>query len=122
MLFNSRQLGQIGEDLAVKTLRRKGYAILHRNFRTRSGEIDIIAEYDDVIIFIEVKSRRSTFLQTPLEAITYKKRKQISRVAQEYLSRKGNVDCGARFDVVAVNLYSSSKPVIEHIEGAFDYC
>ena len=111
--------GKKGEDLATEYLRRKGYGIIQRNYRARYGEIDIIAKYKSVLIFIEVKTRRGNFLETPLAAVTKKKRIQISKVAQEYLSKKKCFDCDARFDVIAIS-FQQEHPEIEHIENAFD--
>lgn len=113
--------GKKGEDLATEYLRKKGYAIIQRNYRVRYGEIDIIAKYNSVLIFIEVKTRRGTFLETPLAAVTKKKRIQISKAAQEYLSKKKAFDCDARFDVIAIS-FVDKRPGIEHIENAFDLC
>lgn len=115
-----RNLGTSGEELATTFLRRKGYDILAQNFRTRSGEIDIIAFTQNTIVFIEVKTTKSGFLNSPLDAITHRKQRQISKVALEYLGRKDLFDHDARFDVIAVTVRSWRKTRIEHIENAFD--
>lgn len=113
-------LGKKGEDLAVQFLEKKGYTIICRNYRTKLGEIDIIAKKDNVIVFIEVKTRQSKFLESPLVAVTAGKQKQISRVALQYLSESDDFDSEARFDVVAVDLSSKNKPQYDHIENGFE--
>ena len=113
--------GKTGEDLAAKYLRKKGYSIILRNYRTKCGEIDIIAKHKNVLIFIEVKTRKGVFLDTPLAAVTKRKTIQISKVAQEYLSKENKFDTEARFDVIAV-CYNNDQTDIEHIENAFELC
>lgn len=113
-------LGSSGEQLAKKYLRKKGYRILEQNFRTRSGEIDIIARIGETLVFTEVKTRKSGFLESPLSAVTPKKQHQISKVALEYLSSNDLFEMDARFDVIAVEVRTLRSPLIEHIENAFD--
>lgn len=120
--FKRIKTGQSGEDLAAKYLRNKGYKIIQRNYRTKSGEIDLIAKYKNVLIFTEVKTRKSNFLETPLAAVTNKKMIQISKVAQEYLCKNNKFDCEARFDVISISFIRAGSPNIEHIENAFDLC
>lgn len=113
-------LGKTGEQIAASFLRKKGYRILQSNYRTSRGEIDIVAGKKDVLIFVEVKTRNSNFLDSPLAAVTVKKQRQISMVAQEYLSSKSLFDMEARFDVIAIQLKDPGSPHIEHIVNAFD--
>lgn len=120
MSHNRRILGQSGESAAVDFLRRQGYTILETNFTTKSGEIDIVAAIDDILVFTEVKTRKSTFLASPLSAVTSKKQRQISKVALGYLKLHKLFDNDARFDVIAIQLQRSGPPRIEHIENAFD--
>lgn len=114
------QLGNTGELLAAEYLRNQGYAIIHRNYRTRKGEIDIIAKLDNTTIFIEVKTRSTAIFGSPLCAVTPKKQSQISRVALEYLCRENAVDSSARFDVVSVLISKNKNVQIEHIPNAFE--
>lgn len=93
---------------------------MEMNYRTGRGEIDIIARIGDVLVFAEVKSRKSDFLDSPLAAVTFKKQRQISMVAQEYLNSNNLFDSEARFDVIAIELKDRRHPYIEHIENAFD--
>ena len=113
-------LGKSGERMASRFLRKKGYRILEENYRTSRGEIDIIASKGQTVVFTEVKTRKSDFLESPLVAVTLKKQRQISMVAQEYLSSKDLFDSDARFDVIAIELKDGTRPHIEHIENAFD--
>jgi len=111
--------GAQGEEIAGRYLLKKKYKILERNYRCRYGEIDIIARQKKVLVFVEVKTRRSYAFGSPLEAVSLKKQRAISAVAQKYLQHAGLSSSAARFDVIAVHLNSSS-PEIEHIENAFE--
>ena len=82
-------LGALGERLACHELRRRGYAILARSFRTRHGEIDIVARDGDVLVFVEVKTRASRRYGTALEAVTAGKQRRIAAMARSYLARAG---------------------------------
>ena len=114
------KLGQIGEEAAVAFLKRQGYHILERNFRNKLGEIDIIAKDDDMICFVEVKTRKSEAFGSPFESVTATKQRKIIHVALSYLKAKGREESKARFDVVAVFLEEGSPERIEIIKNAFD--
>ncbi len=112
--MNNRQLGQIGEDTAAEILRNKGYRILHRNYRCKHGEVDIIAAKGNLICFIEVKTRSSRDYGRPCEAVDNTKQQHIKRAASCYLREmngKGYVPAKISFDVMEI--------VAEHIKGAF---
>ena len=111
--------GSRGEELAAGFLRRKKYTIVQRNYRCCHGEIDIIARRKKILVFIEVKTRRSYAFGSPLEAVSLKKQHAISAVAQEYLQKTRQTSSPARFDVIAVHL-NSDDAQIEHIENAFE--
>lgn len=115
----TRAIGLLGEDLAVDFLRRRGYKILARNFRTRFAEIDLIARHRGTLVFVEVKSRRSPAYGHPKEAITPAKQRRISMAALAYLKQERALDRPARFDVVTVQL-KDGKPSIEVIANAFE--
>jgi len=118
---DSRQsLGKKGETLASNFLKENGYTILTRNYRRRSGEIDIIAMEGDYLVFIEVKTRTGTSHGHPLEAITLRKQRQISKVAQCYLAEKNLFDTAARFDVVSIVMSRNNQAQVEIITNAFD--
>jgi putative endonuclease len=111
--------GVQGEEIAARYLLSKKYAIVQRNYRCRYGEIDIIARKKNVLIFVEVKTRRNYAFGSPLEAVSLKKQRSISSVAQHYIQHEQLSGSAARFDVIAV-LLNSSCPEIEHIENAFE--
>lgn len=113
-----RQLGQAGEDLAVAALKKQGYKILERNYRTPRGEIDLIARQRGVLVFVEVKTRRSAAFGEPQEAVSPAKQARLTRLAGYYLNQKGLGQVKARFDVVAITLRENG-PQIEIIPGAF---
>lgn len=116
-MAESHELGQTGEDKAAGYLQDKGYKILRRNWKTGKHEIDIIAGYNEYIVFIEVKTRSQNYLVNPSEAVTREKQKSILFAADTYLKRN-NIDKESRFDIITVikkgNIYQ-----IEHIEDAF---
>lgn len=120
MTANRTQFGKGGEDLAVSHLKRKGYKIIDRNFRTPRGEIDIVARHRDTLVFVEVKTRRSLKFGNPKGAITPAKRRKISLVALEYLLKtRGTTRIKARFDVVTIQ-QTADRPMVEVIANAFE--
>ena len=114
-----RHVGESGEALAVKFLKKGGYKIIEQNYRCRLGEIDIIARDGEVLTFIEVKARRTGGFGGPKWAVTPKKQRHISMVALEYLKKTKQMEERARFDVVAIRLLPDG-PDVEIIKNAFD--
>jgi putative endonuclease len=113
-----RLLGDRGEREAARWLRRQGYRILVRGYRTPRGEIDLIARDGDTIVFIEVKTRRQG---EPAEAVTLEKQQRLSLAAIQFLKQHRLLDERARFDVVALVWPSADRPpVVEHIRNAFE--
>jgi putative endonuclease len=112
-------IGAIGELLAIKALKKKGYKIIERNYRSKFGEIDIVAQEGRTLAFVEVKTRRTARFGGPKTAVTPGKQRKISMVALEYLKKTGQVNEKARFDVVAVRLLPG-RPEIEIIRNAFE--
>jgi putative endonuclease len=112
-------LGKHGEDLACRELERRGYAIVARRFRVRSGEIDIVSRDGAVLVFVEVKTRTGRRFGWAAEAVTGAKQRRIAQLAHEYLLRHRLSDCPCRFDVVSVDV-GASPPAVEIIQGAFD--
>ena len=98
-----QSLGTLGESLACEALSRRGYAILARRYRTRFGEIDIIAEQAGVLVFVEVKARRSAACGRAVEAVSPAKRRRIGAMALDYLAWTGRLEAPCRFDVVAID-------------------
>jgi putative endonuclease len=113
------QLGRTGEDLACEELRRIGYAILERRFRTRYGEIDVIARDGNALVFVEVKLRDGTSFGLPKEAVNRMKQRRMALVALAYLAQRRIRPCSCRFDVVSV-LMGDNTPRVDVIRGAFD--
>ncbi|MGW8193620.1 MAG: YraN family protein [Desulforhopalus sp.] len=121
-MYHSRQhLGRRGEDLACRYLQYNGYTIIARNYRTKLGEIDIVARDGETLVFIEVKTRSGKTYGPPAASVTTNKQRQISRVALNYLSAHKLTDSPARFDVVSVLIFGTT-PQIELITDAFDLC
>lgn len=118
---NSKQiLGQEGEKTAEKYLRKKGYRLVERNYRCPAGELDLIALDRRVIVFIEVKTRSDESFGSPLESVHRQKQKRMIRAALFFLSQHRLHDREARFDVIGIS-FSGGKPLIEHIQNAFDF-
>jgi len=117
---NTRKtLGERGEALAVRYLRKKGYKILERNYRCRWGEIDLVASDKGSLVFIEIKTRASTDFGQPQEAVGFSKQKKLILSAKAYMvERHVDEETNARFDVVAVHL-GQSDPWIDVIKDAF---
>jgi putative endonuclease len=112
--------GRKGETIAAAFLKNTGYQIVGTNYRCPLGEIDIIARDQDELVFIEVKTRKSTALGYPEQAVDVTKQKKMSRLALWYLEHNNMHDAKARFDVVAVTM-SQSEPEIRLIKNAFDF-
>lgn len=106
--------------MAVNYLTERGYTILHRNYRRKFGEIDIIAQDGPTLVFAEVKTRSSDAFGSPASAVTSRKQKQISRAALDYLAQKKLFDHDARFDVLAVVTGDGNNIYIDHIPNAFE--
>jgi putative endonuclease len=119
MLNRKQKFGEKGESIAARYLKKNGYKILEKNYRTKLGEIDIIAKDRDTIVFVEVKSRRTWRFGNPKWAVTPKKQRKISMVALYYLKTTDRRRAKARFDVVAV-ISTGGKPQIEIIKNAFE--
>jgi putative endonuclease len=114
-----QSLGILGEDLACAELLRRGYSILARRYRTRFGEIDIISERDNVVVFVEVKARRTGRFGTAAESIPMWKRRRIGAMALDYLAWTGRLTRRCRFDVVAIDGVGTPAMTVQVIEDAF---
>jgi len=117
--LNTKALGRWGEERATEYLSHKGLSVLERNYHCPLGEIDIIAQQDDVLIFIEVKTRRSMCFGLPAEAVTFKKQMRYFKIAQYYMKENGIKDINCRFDVVEVILNRDGSCQFNHIINAF---
>ncbi|ULO09638.1 YraN family protein [Paenibacillus sp. 19GGS1-52] len=119
--YNRKQKGATAEEAAVQYLVSRGYSILERNWRCRSGELDIIAENKGILFFVEVRSRSGTLLQgTPEESVNARKIHQVRSTAQVYLHMKGYEESMISFDVITVILNEDlSIASLGHIREAF---
>ncbi|HZD37826.1 MAG TPA: YraN family protein [Actinomycetes bacterium] len=113
------QLGRRGEDLACERLAAAGLRIIERNWRCRSGEIDLIAAGPGLLVFCEVKTRRGNGYGTPAEAVTLAKRVRLRQLAAAYLAAVEHPPCRVRFDVVAIHWRRGWAPVVDHLEAVF---
>ncbi len=107
-------MGRVGEKRAVEFLKKKGFKILKTNYKTVLGEIDIIAQDNEVIVFIEVKTRTSDVFGAPAEAVDKKKQEKYYKTATYYLQKEKKLDSECRFDVIEIE-----NGQINHIFNAF---
>lgn len=117
---NNKQIGDLGEGLAAKFLRRHGYRIIVRKYRSRFGEIDIVAQDKHVLVFVEVRSRSDFQHGFPFETVNFNKRRRIENVALEFQKRFNLIERESRFDCVSI-LFDKELKVeqIELIKDAF---
>ena len=119
MTARTKNLGNAGELFAANYLENHGYKIIAKNFRVRSAEIDIIAEIDDMIVFVEVKTRSNIKHGLPVEAVNFRKQQKIIEAAGVFLQDEKYFDKACRFDVIEI--YSDGmKFSVRHIENAFE--
>lgn len=116
--MNNKKLGAVGENSAANFLIKNKYEIINRNYKTKFGEIDIIASNNEYIIFVEVKARTGTQYGLPCQAVNFKKQNVIGRVASMYLAQNKLSNQSCRFDVIEV-LVENGKTSINHIKDAF---
>ena len=116
---HNKPLGDRGEQLAATFLAERGWVILHRNYRIGHREIDLVARCNEVVAFVEVKTRGGLGYGHPLEAIRWKKRREIQQVAAAWIEVYGTPKYVYRFDAVAILLPVGGAPVIEHVEDAW---
>ena len=112
-------LGKMGEDLAVRELERRGYAILARRYRRRGGELDIVARDGETLVFVEVKTRDGDAFGGGGEAVTALKQRRMTQTAIDYMMRQRLTGVPCRFDVVTVRV-DEGRPSIEVVPNAFD--
>ncbi len=111
--------GRDGENLAVRFLKKRGYRIIRRNFTCRAGEIDIIARDGDTLVFVEVKSRRSSDVASPELSVTPVKQRRISMAAVEFRRRRRLFDINCRFDIISIVMPEGEEPEIKIFPDAF---
>jgi putative endonuclease len=113
-----RDLGLLGERIAERWLRSKGWQTLARRFRSGHRDIDLVAERSGVVAFVEVKARRGVHFGDPVEAVNWRKQRELRRSAQVWIDRFGHPAFSYRFDVVGV-LVAGSRVRVRHVENAF---
>ncbi|HET8580367.1 MAG TPA: YraN family protein [Nitrospiraceae bacterium] len=120
MNVGRRAFGQTAESEAERYLRRKGYRILARNDRSSCGELDLVAQMEGTLVFIEVKARRTSAFGGAPHAVDGRKQARLVRLAAQYLARHRMRGRSCRFDVVLYRGGSAKPAEIEHIENAFE--
>lgn len=114
-------LGERGERMAARFLRRSGYKIIARRDRSSAGELDLVATDGRAVVFVEVKTLRSAQYDHPADAVDRKKQRRITRAALAYMKRHRLGNLAARFDIIAVTWpVKARRPIVEHFPGAFE--
>lgn len=121
MKTHNLKKGNAGEELAVTFLKNANHLIYDRNYKKASGEIDIITQDGDTLVFIEVKYRKNLEFGYPREAVNRAKQKRIAKTALWYLKEKKLEDVNVRFDVIEIYFTNEGTQVINHFEGAFSF-
>lgn len=117
--MNQRELGKWGEGKAKEYLMGKGYRILQENYKCKAGEIDLIGSHGGYLVFIEVKTRRSTSYGLPVEAVDHRKQQKYIKTALNYIKEKRMLNTNYRFDIVEVRIGRDGSTSINHIVNAF---
>ena len=115
-----QSLGKLGENLACAALTQRGYAIIATRYRTRIGEIDVIARDGDTTVFVEVKSRAGDEFGGAAAAVTAWKQRKVSLMAMDYVARHRLENRPCRFDVVTVDVFDGKPPRVEIYQHAFE--
>jgi putative endonuclease len=118
-MFEPKEIGKKGESIAAGYLSENGYEIIEKNYKYGKGEIDIIAGRDDVLVFVEVKTRQNLEFGPPELAVNLQKQRQIKKIAKAYLYKNqiSNLDC--RIDLIAIVYKDSNDYTLNHIQNAF---
>lgn len=116
-MASHNDLGKLGEEIAIDFLQRNEYKIIETNWRFQKAEIDIIAQQNEILAIVEVKTRSSKNFGDPQDFVTPKKIKLLTLAANEFVNQH-NLNVEVRFDIIAVTL-SSKQPEIEHLQDAF---
>ena len=113
-----QRLGELGERIAERWLRRQGWRVVQRRFRNGHRDIDLVVEREGLIAFVEVKARKGPHFGGPVEAVNWAKQRELSRSAQVWVDRHGRPHEAYRFDVVGVLVQGESVKV-RHVPNAF---
>ncbi len=119
-MLKRKELGNRGEEVAANFLKKQGYQIIERNYQARMGEVDIVAREGKSIVFIEVKTRRSTDFGLPEEALSYDKRRRLTKLALGYLAYHKIKNKNCRFDVVSILVNEDRVKDVRLIKNAFE--
>ena len=113
-----QKIGKIGEEMAKRYLKKKGYKILEHNYYLRGGEIDLIAQKGEILVFVEVKTRTSNQFGAPEESINYFKQKRLNRAIRDYLFKKNIKHLNNQFDVISIVLDKQrKKALLKHFKN-----
>jgi putative endonuclease len=119
--LSRKEVGKLGETLAAEYLKNNGLSIIETNYRCTCGEIDIIAQEDDFIVFTEVRTKTGNLFGTPEESVSQSKKKHLIDTAYTYLDEKDKLQANWRIDFIAVELDRNNKPSrIEHYRDAVE--
>ena len=113
-----QDFGELGERIAERWLRRQGWRVVQRRFRSGHRDIDLVVEQGDLVVFVEVKARRGAQFGDPVEAVNWSKRRQLVRSASVWIDRHGRPSESYRFDVVGV-LVEGERVRVRHVANAF---
>ena len=114
----TQALGELGERIAERWLRARGWRVVQRRFRSGHRDIDLVVELEGVVAFVEVKARRGQHFGGPVEAVNWRKQRELGRSARVWVDRHGRHDYAYRFDVIGV-LLAGSRVRIRHVPNAF---
>ena len=114
----TQALGELGERIAERWLRERGWRVVQRRFRSGHRDIDLVVEQEGVVAFVEVKARRGEGFGGPVEAVNWRKQKELGRSARVWVARHGRQDDAYRFDVIGV-LVAGARVRIRHVANAF---
>ena len=114
----AQELGELGERIAERWMRRKGWRLVGRRFRNGHRDIDLIVEGEDTVVFVEVKARTGAGCGDPVEAVDWRKHRELARSARVWIDRFGRPGKGYRFDVIGV-LVEGDRVRVRHVEDAF---
>lgn len=118
MTTHNKRLGDLGERIAARWLSRRGWRIVYRRFRNGRRDIDLVAQRDELVAFVEVKARKGSEFGDPVEAVDHRKQRELTKSAHVWIDRHGRAEEAYRFDVVGV-LLDGERVLVKHVEDAF---
>lgn len=120
-MTRQRKLGDRGEQIACQHLLKNGYSIVVTQWHCAHGELDIVARQGEMLVFVEVKTRRGQAAEEALSGITARKRERLIKSAQLYLDEHGLADAAWRIDAIAIIYRAGGPPLVQHVEDALDW-